>query len=366
MKLVCQLSKLMRKYFGDKRGAIAEICRETGLKRSQVTPLMNNSAQLVSLEVLVRICLYLHRKHGVPLSDLPGVLFAFEATDFWSLFEKSRVQISVGMRSDTASVDYRWINSYDAHLLATFITEWSKLGHERMAILDLHFVPGFSPTHDAQATFSNAQAIYEKFRAWPGGADRTDALVSIGDTKSNPLSECIIARAFGTHAFEEQRNVMRPQQRRVPFFFCNRPEDPYPPSCFGGLHLAHSQRNSQPGIYYETQAGWKHCPTTSDGTEDAAMIFYCYRPHQRTVELLLAGFSERAAASIAADLPTCTKQIWPPQYQQSDLKIGAYIIRYQFDVPVVEKPNGEELLGVPTAREFIRLPESVIARRVAA
>ena len=144
--------------------------------------------------------------------------------------------------------------------------------------------------------------------------------------KSNPLTECIVARTFDTRAFEEQRNVRRPENRHVPFYFHYRPEDPHPTSCFGGLHLAQSHRDGQPGIYYDTENGWECCPTTPDGVHDAAMIFYCYRPHQKTVEVVLAGFSGRATASLANDLATCAKQIWPPQYQQPDLKIGDQVV----------------------------------------
>ncbi len=152
----------------------------------------------------------------------------------------------------------------------------------------------------------------------------------------------------------------------MPFFFGYRREDPHPPSCFGGLQLALSQDDCQPGIYYETEDGWKFCPSTPDGKHDAAMIFYCYRPHQGMVEVLLAGFSGRATAAIATDLATCAEQIWPPQYEQSDLRIGACILRYRFEPVPGDKADSDERQALPAEREFIRLPASVIARRVAA
>jgi len=52
----CHLSRLM----GEKRLKISDVCRDTGINRGTITRLYHETSQRVELDVVDRLCEYLH------------------------------------------------------------------------------------------------------------------------------------------------------------------------------------------------------------------------------------------------------------------------------------------------------------------
>jgi hypothetical protein len=326
-----------------------------------VSNLIQGRVRSISWDTLARICHYLHNEYAVPVSDLPGLLFGFEAAGFWSMIAESRVTICLGVRR-WDRVEPRWVNAYDAYLLGVVLRQLFALGHEQFSDLEQYLVPSI-PTDTAgpafRRTLDASKDVYQRFCGMTGER----GLISVGSVKSNPVSERIIASIFRTDPFVSQGKVRSVQHRRCPFFLHFREEDPKPPSCHAGMHLTRTRSQGQPGIHFETKSGrWECCPTTD--RDDAALVVYSYRPHAGPMELVLAGFSGRATGAVALELGSFQGEIWPHNYEMGDLRVGVFIIRFRFNEPAKEEHGFKPILVKPNEWEVIPVDSSVLERRL--
>jgi hypothetical protein len=86
-----------------------------------------------------------------------------------------------------------------------------------------------------------------------------------------------------------------------------------------------------PGICFEGKGGrWKCCPCNDD--EDAAFVFYSYRPPDGVLEAIMGGYSSRATYSLARALADgdLAPQMWPPSFDLQHRQVGAFVIRFGF------------------------------------
>lgn len=356
-----RLKRVLDEHHARGHGTIAKLVEATGLERHLVSKLVQGRVRSISWDTLARICKYLHKEYGVPASDLPGLLFGFEATDFWSMLAQNKVAICLGVRR-IDRVEPRWVNAYDAYLLGGLMRQLFGLGHEQLSDLEQNLMPSVPSDTSGerfQRSLDEAQKVYQRFSAMTG--DRS--LICLGSVKSNPLSESIIASVFKTRPFVSQDGVRSAKRRSCPFFLHFRRRDPTPPSCHGGETLTRTGNEYLPGIHFETKAGrWEYCPTNDE--EDAAFVVYSYRPHEGAMELVLGGFSGRATGAVALELGDLEGEIWPPNYERDDLRVGMFVIRFRFDKPGKSRHGVRPILIKPTETEVIRLAPEVLQRRL--
>jgi len=371
--LAIQLEKLLQKHLPGKCWGVNQRIHEaTGLSRAKIRALRKNAAKTISIDTLQRIVSYLVSECHVSPAELLGTFFGVQPSGFWTMFtsstsERFKVQICQGVRNDPNTAEPTWVNACDAYLSATFIRHLVANDGRRQPDLEqvlLRAYSGQQHKKDGQQhkkdVFAESRSFYKGFRRDTGSR----ALVCIGSMKSLPLGECLLAQVFGATAFKPQTNVQRPGQRAIPVFFRYRGNDPQPPSAFGGREFSLAATNGRAGVAYEIDGEhWGFCPISE--TEDAGMVYYVYRPTKETVELVLAGFSGRATACIALGLPELASQLWPPLYKQSDLMVGAFILRYEFPPPTAHQSDSRLIPVEPSATEVIPLSGDVLARRLA-
>lgn len=388
-------------------GVIKNICDHTGLDRHQVAALLRNEVKHIPLDALSRLCDYLVAKGLATADKLPGALFAVEAEHFWELLaRRRRLELCVGVRrGDVGSwKEHAWVVAADSVLMGELLNGVSTLGGApgpragsavgaegatgdasaatvaatsdagttgavpplatavRLETLrpgqlkqSLVWSPG-GPQADSSA---RALHVYEKF----ADSDGDKALVCLGTTKSNPLAELIVSSAFNLTPFESQDEIAEPGQRGCPFYVRYRAGDPHPKSTWGGLRLSRRAATDDPGIYFEKPDGTWDCFKCDDKSNDAAYVFYTYRESQGWLEMAMGGFSGRATRLLARTLMTRAEEFWPPENVGGGLRIGAFLVRYEF-------PPGEEQTQDPLQTDLVahteitRIDREVLLRRL--
>jgi len=366
VKLSIQLEKLLQQHFHGKPWGLNEkIHKKTGLSKAKIRALRTNAAKSISIDTLQKIIGYLVNECHISPTELLGTFFGVQPSGFWTMFGSStgghfKVQICEGVRNDPGTAEPRWINAYDAYLSATFIRQLVAIDARWLPDLEQCLFRAYFEKQPEKEAFTEARGFYHQFRGDSGGR----ALACVGSMKSLPLSECVLADVFNVQAFQPQAKVDHLRQRAIPLFFRYREDDPHPPSAFGGRNFPLASANGLAGVAYEVDADrWDFCPTTE--TEDAGVVFYVCRLPENTVELVLAGFSGRATGCIALDLPALADQLWPPQYQEPDLMVGAFIIRFEFPPPPAQPAEPHPILVPPCGAEVVPLSGEVLARRLA-
>ena len=348
---------------GNPWGYIGKIKKQTGLNRPRISAWMNNSVKSISLDTLRKIVGFLVSEFGANPSELLGTMFGLEPSRFWGLLssdtsQKFKTQICQGVRTDKKTDEARWINLNDSHLLGTFIYELSS-SHKRGELkLEPHSLRSWIDEEHREEILNDAKKFYHT-------QEKTGnrALVCIGSMKSLSLSECVIAKIFNTKPFVTQSNIKRPMDLRIPIFFKYREDDPHPPSAFGGEKIPLKAAASRAGIAYEVDSKhWDFCPISE--TQDAGVVFYINRPPDDTVEMVLAGFTGRATGCLAYVLTDLADKLWPPTYVRSDLKVGAFIIRYEFPQPDADNNPSHSMFSLPKKIEVIPLSKEVLVRRL--
>ena len=352
MKLNFRLKEILDEHRVNRRGIIKNITDHTSLERHQVATLMANKTRYLSLDTLAQICDYLIQHHRVNPQDLPGILFGKEPDSFWDLFRREHLEVCLGIRR---SGDEAWVTDSDAFMQGTLLNGISAPGlapRRKPQFLHQHLVP--APHAETGAPeLSAAKNLYKAFAQQ--GSNR--ALVAIGSVKICSISELVVANAFRAEPFERQDSVRRPQDRKCPFLFAYRSDDPKPASCCGGIKLARSKPLKKPGIYYEQADGqWIGCPWSK--TADAAIIFYVYRPPVERLEVVLGGFSGRATRGLALALRAWAGKLWPPCYATPQLEIGAFVVKFSFAAEGSAGGSGQPMV------EVIPLPGEVLKRRL--
>lgn len=363
-------------------GTIKSIVEHTGLDRHQVASLLKNEAKYIPLEALSRLCDYLIDEGYATADQLPGALFSVQAENFWELLaRRGDVEICVGVRQGEGgnSPENAWIVASDSVLIGELLNGVSTLGgaakHAKQnAALPagVEQVPREIPTPDrlqqtlvwspGQVALTEARARAEEVFSGFSEAQGDRALVCIGSVKSNPVVELVFADAFGCSPFVTEDDVDDTSARACPFFLRYREIDPKPDSASAGVRLSKNEDAPHPGFYYEKDDGtWVWA---GGNGKDTALVFYLFREPLGRLDMVLSGFSGRATRLLAKTLANRGEEFWPPVYESSGTKIGAYIVQYEED-------SGEKgrtgLLQTheAAAAKITPLPAQAIARRMA-
>ena len=384
MKISFRLAELLQQHHDLGRGTIKRICDHTPLERHKVAALLNNQAKYVSLETMAALCDYLIERHHVDQAQLPGLLFRIEPEEFSALVANRKyLEICIGMRTESKAdaealqkkskngrqgglgqgPRRRWVMASDSYLHGIFLHELYGLGHQRLPtqprFMEQRLVSAFGVELGLPDARLEGQKVYDHFKEM--GGDR--GLLCLGSVRSNVVVETLVAENFGAPPFVSQDRVTRPTQRSCPIFFRYRDDDFQPPSCHGGVELAESEKTSEPGIYFETPGGsWSRC--LSNEQEDAALVFYVYRVPEARLEIVMGGFSGRATLCLALELRGLMGRLWPPSYDTAGLKVGAFIVRFEFANGKPRDPNAARRMYEPSRTEVIPLAEEVLKRRL--
>lgn len=353
-------------------GIIKAIVQHTGLDRHQVSALLKNEMKYIPLHALSRICDFLVGQGYATPDQLPGALFAVEAEDFWELLaRRNRLELCVGVRSDDEQFpETAWIVASDALLIGELLNGVSTLGgtaaqrypsgqlkpHPEQLRQQLVWSPGHRRQDEVEA---RAQEVYDDFCRAPGDK----GLLCIGSIKSNPVTEIILAEAFGCKPFASQDGLSQASQRTCPFFLRYRNIDPHVPSCCGGLELAGNMPSDKPGIYYELPDGTWQVAEWVEGQRDAAYVFYVYHEALGRLEMALGGFSGRSTRFLAKTLAARSQDFWPPVYSEGSVSVGAFIVQYWL---ADAQSTARDILrtDLTAQAKVIPLASQVIQRRV--
>ena len=350
MQYSFRLAELLR-HVPDPRkrpGTIKSIVEHTGLDRHQVAALLKNEVKYIPLKALSRLCDYLIENGHATAEQLPGALFSVEPESFWELLaRRNRLDMCVGVRRDESAEysDISFVVASDSVLLGELLNGVTTLG----GTAKLRKAEGSAQPEIPQPEHLKQTLVWSPFQATDDEVQRRanlaykdfsdakgdKALVGIGSTKSNPVVEIIMARAFNCDPFESEDGVATPADRSIPFFLRYRDRDPHPKSCVGGLQLSKSSSETDAGIYFENEDGsWQHF-SSDDPNQEVAFVFYIHRESQGRLEMVLGGFSGRATRLLARALGTRAQDFWPPQFERHGIQIGAFIV--QFDVSATKK-----------------------------
>jgi len=381
MRVRLRLKQILDEHNDTGRGVIKKICDYTSLERHKVAAMLNDRVQYLSLDALAAVCGYLVEHHGLSPAQLPGRLFALEREDFWSLLAGRRsLEICFGVRSDLPHSNLSWVTTVDSDLYGVLLHELYGSGavpirEQPETLRQIHvsaFRTDMDPAHaqqEAEAARTEALAVRDRFHSLRG--DR--GLICLGSVKSNVAIEAVVASTFGAKPFVSQDDVAAPADRACPFYIRYRDEDVKPLSCHGGMRLARNVSGSGPkgdvpGIYFEGEGGdWQVCPCND--REDAALVFYTYRPPEGVLEAVLGGFSSRATYALGRALAErdLAPQLWPPGCDKQHVQVGAFVIRFAFrhgtqvrraetDLPATAEKAAET--------EVFPLPAASLARRL--
>ena len=329
-------------------GTIKAIVEHTGLDRHQVAALLKNEVKYIPLKALSRLCDYLVAHGYVAADQLPGALFAVEPESFWELLaRRRRLELCLGVRMDQPDwPEVALVMASDSLLLGELLNGVSTLGGTAK-LKRAHDTPGMEAINEAiphpehlkqslvwspgqqsdEEVRSRAREVHDELGKWAGDK----ALVCLGSTKSNPVVELVIAKAFGGEPFHAQDEVDDPAQRHCPFFLRYRDSDPHPSSCCGGSRLAKHFPLSEPGLYFEQADGTWACSPWDKAYSDVALVFYIHRESQGWLEMVLGGFSGRATRLLAQTLATGAQDFWPPVFAAHGIEVGAFVVQFKLN-----------------------------------
>ncbi|MDG1873696.1 MAG: helix-turn-helix transcriptional regulator [Mariniblastus sp.] len=360
-------------------GTIKSIVEYTGLDRHQVAALLKNEVKYIPLKALSRLCDYLI-EHGHATADqLPGALFAVEPENFWELLaRRKRLEMCVGVRRDVSadSPDVSFVVAADSVLLGEILNGVTTLGGTaklRKPTPEMNMLAADALPHPEQLkqslVWSPGQADENEVarRAWMVYNDFSEskgdkALIGIGSTKSNPVVEIVLARAFNCDPFESQDGAADPKDRAIPFFMRYRDNDPHPNSCVAGLNLSQGEAKLKEGLYYENADGnWIRCGADNKN-EEVAFVFYVHRESQGRLEMVLGGFSGRATRLLARALATRAEDFWPPIYEMQGIQVGGFIAK--FTLPSTKKEEDILRTDLVASTEVTTIPMEAFQRRL--
>jgi hypothetical protein len=360
-------------------GTIKSIVEYTGLDRHQVAALLKNEVKYIPLKALSRLCDFLI-EHGHATADqLPGSLFAVEPENFWELLaRRKRLEMCVGVRRDSTeeNPEVSFVVASDSVLLGELLNGVTTLGGTaklrksdgNMSMLTTDSLP--QPEHlkqslvwspgqaDEAEVMRRAKSVYNEFSESTGDK----AMIGIGSTKSNPLVEIVLARAFNCEPFVTEDEIEETSARSLPFFIRYRDNDPHPASCAAGLKLSQKDNKLKPGIYYEDAAGkWIGC-LSENPKEEVAFVFYIHRESQGRLEMVLGGFSGRATRLLARALATRAEDFWPPIFEAQGMQVGAFIVK--FTMPSSKRESDILRTDLVATTEVLPIPVEALARRL--
>jgi hypothetical protein len=360
-------------------GTIKAIVEYTGLDRHQVAALLKNEVKYIPLKALSRLCDFLI-EHGHATADqLPGALFSVEPENFWELLaRRRRLEMCVGVRKDVSAEnpDVSFVVASDSVLLGEILNGVTTLGGTaklrksdgNMSMMTSDSLP--HPEHlkqslvwspgqaDEQEVIRRASMVYNEFSESKGDK----ALIGIGSTKSNPVVEIVLSKAFNCDPFESQDNVSDASQRALPFFMRYRDNDPHIPSCFAGLNLSENDKTLDAGLYYENEQGVWNRFGSDNPKEEVAFVFYVHRESQGRLEMVLGGFSGRATRLLARALATRAEDFWPPIYEMQGIQVGGFMVK--FTMPTSKKETDILRTDLVATTEVTKIPREAFVRRL--
>ena len=400
MRVRFRLAEILEEFRDSGRGTVKRIATETRLERHQVSALLKNEVQYLSLNSLGAICDYLINIHHMNPADLPGRLFQLEPEGFWEFIsEKQLLVMSFGVRQEMHDTGVLWVPAADSYLQGTLLHELygtetpprlrpdegdanssppRKTAAEPGPRFDQYMVRSCStqssqPQEVRDAEFQQmkeeATRSYEKFHEIAGNK----ALICLGSVKSNGLCERVISRAFSREPWVTEDGALHAGQRACPFYYRYRDKDVNVPSCQGGRNLAKQipgldHGADVPGIYFERAPGqWDGIPSNDE--REPALIFYTYRPPLGVVEVVLGGFSTEGTFLLAQHFHKIVAEIWPPTDIQPTRETAAFVVDFHLK-PHSRAANTDatgdlgDVIRPLDRLEVIRLPETVLAHRV--
>ncbi|MFT5300096.1 MAG: hypothetical protein ACI87E_000855 [Mariniblastus sp.] len=360
-------------------GTIKAIVEYTGLDRHQVAALLKNEVKYIPLKALSRLCDFLI-EHGHATADqLPGALFAVEPENFWELLaRRRRLEMCVGVRKDVSaeSPDVSFVVASDSVLLGEILNGVTTLGGTaklrksdgNMSMITTDSLPHpehlkqslvWSPGQATEQEVSRrASIVYNEFSESKGDK----ALIGIGSTKSNPVVEIVLSKAFNCNPFETQDDVESASERSVPFFMRYRENDPQPASCVAGMNLSKAETKLEAGLYFENDNGRWTRFGSNNPKEEVAFVFYVHRESQGRLEMVLGGFSGRATRLLARALATRAEDFWPPIYEMQGIQVGGFLVK--FTLPSSKKETDILRTDLVATTEVTPIPNQVFARRL--
>lgn len=393
MQVRFRLAEVLDEFRDTERGIIKKISDETGLERHQVSALLKNDVQYLSLNSLGAICDYLINTHHINPYELPGRLFALEPEDFWAfLSEKQSLVMSFGVRQELHESNVLWVPAADSFLQGTLLhelygTEPPPSPEAANSIpsppadqgprFDQYMVRSCSSQSpmphavrdgEFQQMKREAKNAYEKFHRIAGNK----VLICLGSVKSNGLCELVIARAFSAVPWVSQDETTSASERSCPFYFRFREGDLNLPSCQGGKQFTLPENTlptDTPGLYFERNPGeWDSVPSNKD--REPALICYTYRPPLGVVEVVLGGFSTEGTFLLAQHFRKIVRSIWPPEHITPTQQTAVFVVDFQLKPQTPAEDStatpGDLQAAIRDVEklEVIRLPETVLAPRV--
>lgn len=403
MKVRFRLAEILKEFGSLGRGTIKKIADDTGLERHQVSALLKNEVQYLSLTSLGALCDYLINTHHINSYELPGRLFSLEPDDFWRfLSEREQLVMSFGVRHELQATGVLWIPASDSYLQGMLLHELfgteapddeepSETNSQAAKETKLSPRKGSGPRFEQYMVRScshqpnrpealrdgefqqmkrESLSAYEKFQALAGNK----ALVSLGSVKSNGLCELTIAGAFGSEPWTPEEVAVEASQRKCPFYFRYRTNDVQVPSCHGGQRLTKEASGAipwaeSPGLFFEREPkAWDRIP--ADEQHEPALIFYTFRPHLGVVEVVLGGFSATGTFLLAWHFRKIVREIWPATFVTPSLEAGVFIVDFQLksrsDEETEANQRGDWGSTIPEADavSVIRLPSKVLEPRL--
>jgi hypothetical protein len=312
--------------------------------------------------------------------QLPGALFAVEPENFWELLaRRKRLEMCIGVRRDVSETnpEISFVVASDSVLMGELLNGVTTLGGtaklRKSDSTPTSSMPDATPQPEhlkqslvwspGQASneevIHRAEMVYKEFSESKGDK----AFVAVGSTKSNPVVEIVLSRAFNCNQFESQHDVEKATDRSIPFFLRYRDHDPHPESCVGGMQLSRSEKDLGPGIYMETANGTWKCFGSNSPKEEVAFVFYVHRESQGRLEMVLGGFSGRATRLLARALATRAEDFWPPVYETQGIQIGGFVV--QFSLPSTKKEVDILRTDLVATTEVTAIPKEAFERRMA-
>jgi len=374
MRVTFRLGRLLDEIGVSQHGVIKKISEFTGIERHRVSGFLRNQEKGITFEELGKLCNYLIEKHKLPASTLTSRLFVLEPEDLWSLIAGSEnLRICFGVRGNDPHYYVSWadslLNGALTHVLFGAVKEPLT---ERPRVVDQVLVPAYGEPGDPskKSPEDNRRLAQEADKSLASfqKLKRNSGFICLGSCKSNIVIESVIADIVSAPSFETQDHVRSPKLRKCPVFYRLRENDPHPPSCYAGIDLSKQNKAAgtctEPGIYYEVEGDRWECAPWND-TEDAALVLYEHRPSNSMLKMVLGGFSGRATGLLADALPSIAKNLWPPQYNGPDLRVGVFVVRFKIEG---SEPSSDEETEVrkqvPKVKTtVVRIAESAVVRR---
>jgi hypothetical protein len=334
MEIKIRLKKLLGEHGLDGHGIIQQIAADIGVNRHTIAKLYNNQAPTLSLDLLSRLCTWLH-SHGVPSGELPGDLFSTGRAALWEALVLQGEEITLYLGEYHATkppfAASRWISTRDSAVASTILRQLST-GTEarqlwpglRLAYVPFRYSPG-DANLDQSLLHEDIARAGELFSRVKGNPEPCTTII-IGSQRVNYLLEFFVADLFGCQPF-----TTAAKDPAVPFFSVYRQTDRNTPSCFGGPHNPFRQTDGTvPGLHYLNEKGkWVTCPWV-EKKQDAGIVITLKDHRTKSIILAVFGFSGLATKAVGDQLVHKEHQFWPPPMEFKSREVGVHLCQLTY------------------------------------